>query len=66
MRKLTIGVLALQGAFAKHRFALASVGADAIEVRKPGELSLCDGLIIPGGESTTMNYLLERNGFSPS
>lgn len=49
-----IGVLALQGAFAKHRVMLQSLGISAIEVRKPKELEICQGLIIPGGESTTM------------
>lgn len=51
---LTIGVLALQGAFAKHREMLAGLGVNAIEVRTPEQLDLCAGLIIPGGESTTM------------
>lgn len=49
-----IGVLALQGAFAKHIQMMESLGVKAIEVRKPHELSECDALIIPGGESTTM------------
>lgn len=49
-----VGVLALQGAFNKHIEILSSLGVKAIEVRKPEELALCDGLIIPGGESTTM------------
>lgn len=50
----TIGVLALQGAFSKHMMMLESIGVQALDIRKPIELSLCDGLIIPGGESTTM------------
>lgn len=49
-----IGVLALQGAFAKHVAMLESIGVRAIEVRKPDELAICNGLIIPGGESTTI------------
>lgn len=49
-----VGVLALQGAFARHVETICSLGAQAIEVRKPADLDLCDGLIIPGGESTTM------------
>lgn len=54
MGSVTIGVLALQGAFAKHIEMLKSLGVNAIEVRKPEELEICDGLIIPGGESTTI------------
>lgn len=50
----TIGVLALQGAFAKHITMLESIGVHAVDIRKPEELSSCEGLIIPGGESTTM------------
>jgi pyridoxal 5'-phosphate synthase pdxT subunit len=54
MSHLKVGVLALQGAFAKHKEMLLSLGVDVLEVRKPDELSTCDALIIPGGESTTM------------
>lgn len=54
-----IGVLALQGAFAKHAEVLRALGAKVIEVRKPDDLLLCDGLIIPGGESTTMMKQIE-------
>ncbi len=50
----TVGVLALQGAFTKHIEVLNSLGVNAIEVRKPEELALCAGVIIPGGESTTI------------
>lgn len=53
-----IGVLALQGDFEAHAKALARAGADAVEVRSAGELRDLDGLIIPGGESTTMLKLL--------
>ncbi len=49
-----VGVLALQGAFAKHVEVLHSLGVNAVEVRKPADLDSCDGLIIPGGESTTI------------
>jgi pyridoxal 5'-phosphate synthase pdxT subunit len=49
-----IGVLALQGDVAEHLHALAAVGARGVPVRRPDELDLVDGLIIPGGESTTM------------
>jgi len=54
MGRLTIGVLALQGAFAKHVEMLRKLDVDVIEVRKPADLERCDGLIIPGGESTTI------------
>lgn len=51
---VTVGVLALQGAFAKHCEALRALDVIACEVRTPAELERCDALIIPGGESTTM------------
>jgi 5'-phosphate synthase pdxT subunit len=54
-----VGVLALQGDFEAHRAALDRAGADAYEVRTAAELDGLDGLIIPGGESTTMLRLLE-------
>lgn len=57
----TIGVLALQGAFARHVAALSSLGADAIEVRRPAHLDEVDALVLPGGESGTMSMLLERS-----
>ena len=57
-----VGVLALQGAFAAHREALAQLGADAREVRTTDQLAAVDGLVIPGGESTTMAMLLDRTG----
>ena len=49
-----VGVLALQGDVAEHLRALAAVGARGVPVRRPDELDMVDGLIIPGGESTTM------------
>jgi pyridoxal 5'-phosphate synthase pdxT subunit len=54
----TVGVLALQGDFLAHVKVLEQLGAKAIEVRTAAELSACHGLIIPGGESTTMLKLL--------
>lgn len=54
----TVGVLALQGDFEAHRKALERLGAKAVEVRTAAQLANCDGLIIPGGESTTMLKLL--------
>ena len=63
---LRIGVLALQGDFALHARALARCGAVAVEVRKPEELPDLDGLIIPGGESTTLLKLMDAWGFVPA
>lgn len=60
--KRRVGVLALQGAFREHRLALESLGAEVVEVRKKSELEGIDGLIIPGGESTTMGKLLKVDG----
>ena len=51
---LAIGVLALQGDVAEHLRALAAAGAQAMPVRRPDELNMVHGLVIPGGESTTM------------
>jgi 5'-phosphate synthase pdxT subunit len=68
---LTVGVLALQGAFSEHiqllrRAAAAQLTSDYtwrfVEVRTPAELSQCDGLIIPGGESTAMSLVAARSG----
>lgn len=53
----TIGVLALQGAFIEHEQRLRELGADVREVRLPDDLNDLDGLIIPGGESTTIGKL---------
>lgn len=53
-----IGVLALQGDVREHLFALEAAGADAVTVRRPAELDEIDGIVIPGGESTTMSKLL--------
>ncbi len=61
--KPRIGVLALQGAFEAHVSRLRTLGAEAALVRKPEHLSSLDGLIIPGGESTTFLKHLERDGF---
>jgi 5'-phosphate synthase pdxT subunit len=61
-KPLTIGVLALQGAFIEHIQMLRRLGVEAIEVRKPEQLAELDGLIIPGGESTSMGLIAERWG----
>jgi len=58
-----IGILAIQGDYAAHAEALSESGAEPSEVRKPSQLSALDGLILPGGESTTMLKFLERHGF---
>lgn len=62
-KEITIGVLALQGAFREHIRSIRELGAEAIEVRLPEHMAHIDGLIIPGGESTTMDNLMERYGF---
>jgi pyridoxal 5'-phosphate synthase pdxT subunit len=62
----TVGVLALQGAFAAHQRVLAELGARAVQVRVPDDLEGLDALVLPGGESTTMSMLLESSGlFEP-
>jgi 5'-phosphate synthase pdxT subunit len=57
-----VGVLALQGAFVAHQRALESVGARTRQVRVPADLDGVDGLVMPGGESTTMSKLLSTSG----
>lgn len=54
---MKIGVLALQGAFIEHIKILRDLGVEAVEVRLPEDLEGLDGLIIPGGESTTIGKL---------
>ena len=60
---ITIGVLALQGDYEAHARAFANAGARTVLVRKPEELKGLDGLVLPGGESTTMLKFLEKHGF---
>jgi 5'-phosphate synthase pdxT subunit len=57
-----IGVLALQGGFEAHERMLKRLGAETRQVRVPGDLEGLDGLVIPGGESTTMTLGVEREG----
>jgi 5'-phosphate synthase pdxT subunit len=64
--RLRIGVLASQGDFAAHRRVLESLGAVAVEARTPDDLRGLDGLIIPGGESTTIAKAIERDGLEPA
>jgi pyridoxal 5'-phosphate synthase pdxT subunit len=61
-RNPRIGVLALQGAFREHVAVLRALGAEPIEVRLPAQLDELDGLVIPGGESTTMTKLAALYG----
>lgn len=61
---MRIGVLALQGAFAEHVATLRAIGAEPVEVRLPSHLDGVEGLIIPGGESTTMRRLIARWGLA--
>ena len=58
-----IGILALQGNYKAHSRILDKINIPAMEVKYPSELNDIDGLIIPGGESTTINDLMERIGF---
>jgi 5'-phosphate synthase pdxT subunit len=58
-----IGVLAIQGDYAAHAEALTESGAEPVEVRKPDQLAALDGLILPGGESTTILRFLEKLNF---
>ena len=60
---VTIGILALQGAFDAHARMLSRLGVTTMLVRKPEQLGAVDGLVIPGGESTTFLKHLERAGF---
>jgi 5'-phosphate synthase pdxT subunit len=59
-----VGVLALQGDFQAHARVLRDLGADVREVRVPADLEGLDGLVIPGGESTTMTLGIEREGLA--
>ena len=62
MEPLRIGVLAVQGNFREHARMLRRLGAEPVEVRKPGQLDGLDGLVIPGGESTTFMRLMRLYG----
>src|SRR6266496_2271661 len=59
---MKIGVLAVQGNFREHAAMLRRLGADPVEVRKPEELQRLDGLVVPGGESTTFMRLMRLYG----
>ncbi len=63
---MKVGVLALQGASARHASMLTRLGAEPVTVRSPADLSDISALVLPGGESTTMSMLLESSGlFEP-
>jgi 5'-phosphate synthase pdxT subunit len=57
---ITVGVLALQGDFERHQNQLQEIGAEALQVKLPTDLERIDALIIPGGESTTMDKLIDQ------
>ena len=59
---MRIGVLSLQGAFREHLDTLDAIGVEGVRVREPGDLASVSGLILPGGESTTMRQLIDRWG----
>ena len=61
---MLVGVLALQGDFAAHTRVLRDLGTEVREVRVPADLEGLDGLVIPGGESTTMTLGIEREGLA--
>ncbi len=62
----SIGVLALQGGYALHADSLRALGHRVIEVREAAQLSTVDGLVLPGGESTTQLALIARHGLRPA
>jgi 5'-phosphate synthase pdxT subunit len=66
MAPLVVGVLASQGDFEAHARMLRSLGAEPREVRVPADLRGLDGLVIPGGESTTISKAIERDGLEPA
>ena len=63
MDRIIAGVLALQGAFTEHESAIKKCGAPVVQIRTPGQLEEIDGLIIPGGESTTIEKLMKKYKF---
>jgi len=63
MKRVIVGILALQGDFREHINILKKMNIKTKEIKLPGQLDKIDGLIIPGGESTTINKLFEKYGF---
>lgn len=64
IREVKIGILAVQGDFEAHAAMLRELGAETVEVRTPPDLAGCDGLILPGGESTTQLQFLQEEGLA--
>jgi len=64
VREVKIGILAVQGDFEAHAAMLSRLGAETVEVRTPSQLEGCDGLILPGGESTTQLQFLREEGLA--
>jgi 5'-phosphate synthase pdxT subunit len=62
--EVKIGILAVQGDFEAHAAMLARLGAETVEVRTPADLAGCDGLVLPGGESTTQLQFLQEEGLA--
>src|SRR5262249_33753219 len=62
--EMKIGILAVQGDFEAHAAMLAGMGVGSVEIRTPEDLEGCDGLILPGGESTTQLQFLQEEGLS--
>lgn len=62
MSEVTIGVLALQGAFREHIAAFTGLRCRTVEVRTAAQLAECDGLVLPGGESTAISLIAQRTG----
>ena len=62
---MQVGILALQGGFADHRAPLEALGHRVALVKRPEQLDACDGLVLPGGESTTQLKLLASSGLRP-
>ena len=63
---MKVGVLALQGAFARHSEVLTGLGVVPLAVRTPGDLDAVAAMVVPGGASTTMSMLLDSSGLRPS
>ena len=63
---MKIGILAVQGDFEAHAAMLAQLGAETVEVKTPADLEGCDGLVLPGGESTTQLQFLQEEGLAES
>lgn len=65
MNSVRVGVLALQGGYQRHSEVLARLGIEAVQIRSAEDLSGCTALILPGGESTSMSWLIQARGLLP-